>query len=76
MNTINLNDCSKDAETCLIDSSLFEADRFEEQIVFIDTNADKRRQMLGDFVTACVNGNCPGQNPELARQIMERRNHP
>lgn len=74
MRTIDLNECSKQAENCPIVEILFEQDSFEEQISELDEGSRERRELLGNFVTACVNGNCPGQDPDLARHIIERRN--
>lgn len=68
---LNLDDCTLDAETCPIVFHLIERDYFESAIASLDPEAETRRQILGNFVTACVKGTCPAQDPELARQIIK-----
>ncbi len=68
---IKLFNCTKNPDTCPIVVQMFELDAFEEQISDLDNDAASRRKIFGDFVTACVNGNCPGQDPRLAMQILD-----
>ncbi len=43
---------------------------FESLVECIDDTAKSRRETYGEFVVACVNGTCPGQDPELTMQII------
>lgn len=52
---------------------VFEYDAFEAIIEPLDPDAARRREIFGSFVTACVNGNCPGRSPELAEQFLRQR---
>ncbi len=70
---LNLDSCTKDANTCPVVVKLFEVDAFEVVIQPLDPEAAARRDMLGDFVTACARGTCPGQDPELARRLIAKR---
>lgn len=69
---LDIGRCTKDPETCPVIMQLFELDEFENVIQQLDSSSAERRKILGDFVTSCVNGNCPGQDPELTIQILNR----
>jgi hypothetical protein len=69
---LHIDECTKNVETCPVVKQIFDIDAFESLIESIDGNAKMRRKILGDFVTACVNANCPGQEPELTKQIISR----
>lgn len=77
---LNLRGCNRDPETCPVIQRLFELDGFLEVITSLvpeggkeESNHKASRHMLGDFLTACVKGNCPGQNPDLAAEIIRKR---
>lgn len=58
--------------TCPVILRVIEQDIFEEQVQDIDPTAEARRAVFGNFVVACANGNCPGQGPRLANQIVKQ----
>ena len=73
MLSVNINHCTQDQETCPVVEKLFEYDAFEAIVEPLEPNATRRREIFGSFVTACVNGNCPGRDPLLANQLLRQR---
>ena len=67
---IDIQSCSGDANTCPVVQRIFDQDEFCAVMSDIEPSAKAMRDMLGDFVTACVRGTCPGQNIEQTRQAL------
>lgn len=67
---VNFGSCNQDPETCPAVKQVFDHDTFCELMAPFDPSAEEMRRILGNVVTMCVKGNCPGQNPELAQQVL------
>lgn len=73
-------DCSSNAETCQIVQELFGDDAFYAIAEAEDNDPLRRmeaatcRQIIGNLLVMCVNGNCPGKNPELTDEYLKRKN--
>lgn len=65
----NYRKCTKDPETCPVVDDIIEFDTFEEQIQEMDPDSKARRIGLGNFVTACAIGSCPGQNYDFFNRL-------
>lgn len=72
MNEIDVSKCTKNAETCPAVLQAIELDVFAKVVADIDPSSARTRRILGDFVTACVNGTCPGQEPELTEYLLRK----
>lgn len=70
MLSLDIGGCSQNPETCTAVQQALDADTFYETIGDMDPHTTEVRAMLGDFVTACANGNCPGRNLELTRAVL------
>ncbi len=70
--SIDIRGCTKVPDTCQNVAKMFELDAFDEAISDLDEGANDRRKIFANFVTACVNGNCPGRNPELMAEIQRQ----
>lgn len=73
--SLDIHECTGSAETCPAVRQAFEADIFYEAVGDLDPDSLETRQALGKLVAACVEGKCPGRNPEHARQVL-RAMHP
>ncbi len=67
---LDIGKCNGQPDTCVAVQQAMEADKFYEAVCDIETNAADIREMLGDFVTACANGTCPGRNLELTKHLL------
>lgn len=72
MNEIDVSKCTMEANTCPAVQQAIELDGFAGVVADIDPTSERTRRVLGDFVTACVNGTCPGQMPELTEYLLRR----
>lgn len=72
---VDLARCTQDAETCPVVTMLFEYDEFAVVLQDINPHTRVTREMLGNIFTACTRGTCPGQNPELAEEIIRGRHN-
>lgn len=68
---VDLSRCTQDVETCPVVALLFEYDEFASVTQGINPDAQVTREMIGNIFTACTRGTCPGQDPELAREIIQ-----
>ncbi len=67
---IQISDCTRDIATCPVFKYVNERNSFEVIVSSIDAGTAHRVEVFGKFITACANGDCPGQDPELTRQII------
>ena len=67
---IDIQSCSGDADTCPVVQRIFDQDEFCVVMSDIELSAMAMHNLLGDFVTACAQGTCPGQNIEQTRQAL------
>jgi hypothetical protein len=65
---IDLRNCTGNAETCGVVAQAFELDEVLAGVEDVDPTSKIERDILGNLVTACVNGNCPGMDLEFARK--------
>lgn len=70
---LNIEQCTRDAETCPVVVSLMEQDAFDFVVTEIDPDAAARRELVGNLFTACVNGNCFGHDPRLALYLWRKK---
>lgn len=73
MPEIDLRNCTADPETCGVVLRLFEMDEIAAAAEDIDIAATAEREIFGNFVTACVNGTCPGMDLEFARKQTSQK---
>jgi len=71
---IDFGRCSRDPETCCAVQQIFEQDAFYEAVQTIEPTATDIRSTLAKVVIMCTHGNCPGQNPGLAMEVLDRHN--
>ncbi len=72
MNEIDVSKCTQNAETCPAVMQAFELDNFAKVVADIDPSSVRTRRVLGDFVTACANGTCPGHDPGLTEYLLRK----
>ena len=72
MPEIDLRECTGDPNSCGVVAHIFELDEIIASVTDIDPLADREREILANFVTACVKGNCPGKDLEFARTHMNQ----
>lgn len=70
---INVDICTRDANTCPNVEYIIATDVFVAAIEELDPEAPERRELLGNLFTACVNGNCFGHDPRLAADLHRKR---
>lgn len=69
---LDIGKCTGQPDTCPAVRQAMEADNFYYTIESLDPAGGEVRAMLGDFVTACAKGTCPGRNLELTQQVLRR----
>ena len=69
---IDVSKCTNNANTCPAVQQALELDGFAGVVADIYPNSERTRRVLGNFVTARVNGTCPGQMPELTEYLLRR----
>ena len=72
MSEISFVNCSKDAENCTVIDDLIELDSFYEIASTMDERYRETRGIICGLFNACVNGTCPGQEPELLDEFSRK----
>jgi hypothetical protein len=70
---INVDVCTRNAETCPNVEYIIATDIFACAVEEFDPDATARRELLTNLFTACVNGNCFGHDPRLAFDLYRKK---
>ncbi len=67
---LDIGGCTRDPETCPAVEGALQADDFYEVVDGVCGSTQHIRDTLGEFVSTCVIGSCPGRNIETTKHVL------